>query len=70
MAKKPGLLRLLVLFAIATSSGCASWHYRKDDKGQKTAVGSTSTSGNREPGPILQGLSNASLHGWNFNSRW
>ena len=64
MARTPSLLHLAVLFTMVASSGCASWHFRKDAKPAKTP----STDGADQP--VLQDLSNASLHGWNFNSRW
>jgi hypothetical protein len=64
MARMPSLLRLLVLFALMACSGCASWHFRKDAKDQKTAT----TDGVLQP--VAQDLANASLHGWNFNGRW
>jgi hypothetical protein len=68
MARTPGLLRVSLLSTLVALSGCASWHYRKDDKARGTA--SSSGSNNGETSPLVQGLSNASLHGWNFNSRW
>jgi hypothetical protein len=65
MARMPGLLRSFVLFTVVACSGCASWHYRKDADKYKATV---STDGTLQP--IAQNLANASLHGWNFNSRW
>ena len=64
MARMPSLLHLMVLFMTVASSGCASWHFRKDAKPDKTS----SSGGDLQP--VVQDLSNASLHGWNFNSRW
>jgi hypothetical protein len=65
VAKMPSLLRLLILCTVVACSGCASWHYRKDAKREKT---SSSSDGSLLP--VVQDLANASLHGWNFNSRW
>jgi hypothetical protein len=65
MARMPVLLRSCVLFAMLSYSGCAAWHYRKDGKTDKAAV---STNGVLQP--VVSDLANASLHGWNFNSRW
>ncbi len=64
MARMPSLLRLLILLTTMACSGCALWHFRKDAKPDKTS----SSSGSLQP--VVQDLSNASLHGWNFNSRW
>ncbi len=65
MARMPSLLRLLILFAIMASCGCASWHFRKDAKKEKAT---SSNDGSLQP--VVQDLANASLHGWNFNGRW
>ncbi len=65
MARMPGLLRSFVLLTIIACSGCAEWHFRKDKKREQA-------SGNSDGAllPYAQDLANASLHGWNFNSRW
>jgi hypothetical protein len=63
----PGLLRSFVLLTIIACSGCAEWHFRKDKK-QQRASGSTNEDGALLP--LAQDVANASLHGWNFNSRW
>ena len=67
MARMPGLLRSFVLLTIIASSGCAEWHFRKDKKRDNQASGSN-TDGALSP--VVRDLTNASLHGWNFNSRW
>jgi hypothetical protein len=65
MARMPGLLRSFVLLTIIACSGCAEWHFRKDKK-------QAQVSGNTDGAllPLAQDVANASLHGWNFNSRW
>jgi hypothetical protein len=65
MARTPSLLSLIILVTITACSGCASWHYRRDAKTEKT---SSSSDGSLQP--VVQELANAALHGWNFNSRW
>ena len=65
MARMPGLLRSLVLLTVVACSGCASWHFRKDAERNKSVVSSDGTLQ-----PVVQDLANASLHGWNWNSRW
>ena len=65
MARMPGLLRSVVLLTIIACSGCAEWHFRK---GKKREQASGNTDGALSP--VVQDLANASLHGWNFNSRW
>jgi hypothetical protein len=65
MARMPSLLRLMILLTIVACSGCASWHFRKDAKKEKT---SSSNDGSLQP--VVEDVANASLHGWNFNTRW
>lgn len=66
MARMPGLLRSFVLLTIIACSGCAEWHFRKDKK--RDQASGSNTDGTLSP--VVQDLANASLHGWNFNSRW
>ncbi len=54
-------LPILVLLALVSSSGCASWHYRHE-----TNQDQASSSGSNGNSWLLQGLSNASLHNWDF----
>jgi len=66
MARTPSLLRCLVLCSLLASAGCASWHYRKENRNTSTST--------TDGGPLwspLQWLSDASANDWNFrNPRW
>jgi hypothetical protein len=69
MARMPSLLVSSILFTILASSGCASWHYRKEAKKETTSSDSNATGGLVQQ--ALQGLSYDSLHDWNAHSnRW
>ena len=59
MARMPGLLRLSMLLTIIASSGCASWHYRKEAKKETRSSSSNSTDSFVQQ--ALQGLSYDSL---------
>jgi hypothetical protein len=67
MARMPALVRSFVLLTIVACTGCAEWHVRKDKRRDQA-----SSSGNADGSllPLAQDAAKASLHGWNFNSRW
>jgi hypothetical protein len=69
MARTPTLLRLANLLMILTCSGCASWHYRKEDKKAYTSSNSTATGGFFQD--LAQAVSYDSLHNWGeHTNRW
>jgi len=55
-------LAIAALLASLTCSGCASWHYRKEDR--RAEAGSWINPS--ETPVIFQSLQNTSMNNWNF----
>ena len=64
MARMSSLLRMVVLVTSGACSGFAEWHFRKAANPDKRSSGGDTLQ------PLVQDLSNASLHAWNFNADW
>jgi len=61
----PLILRSLAtaaLLALLACSGCASWHYRKENRRADAGTWTNPT----ETPLIFQSLQNASMNNWNF----
>jgi hypothetical protein len=59
-------LAIGVSLALLTCSGCAAWHYRKEDRLSSPSDSSTSDVGDIVQ-PLARSLQNVSLHDWSFN---
>jgi hypothetical protein len=59
-------LAIGVSLALLTCSGCAAWHYRKEDRQSSTSYSSTSGFGDIVQ-PLARSLQNVALHDWSFN---
>ncbi len=62
MARMSRSLATAALLALLTCSGCASWHYRKENR---RADAGSSTNPTETP-VLFQSLQNASMNNWNF----
>jgi uncharacterized protein YceK len=65
MARMLCPLAIVVLLALLSSSGCASWRNR-----QQPDSGNTGSSASGSDGSTLESLANTSLHNWDFRHYW
>jgi hypothetical protein len=65
----PNWLRLGFMSTVIAACGCASWHYRKESKKDRTSI--TGDDVGEVGRRVFEGLSYDSLHDWGAHSnRW